>query len=222
MRPCLLTDRDMAVLRALMDRRGMPIELLAAEFFALNPFNDEVNMNPLRACEQRLRTLARDGYVSVVRQHDGRRRRKLVIAANAVNGVLGGRASRRRAPARSGAHHVVTQEIVAKFTRSVETHGGRVVEAQFEADLRAVLQRGRRVRRGDVFPTVPDAVCVVEIPGRGRQEIAVEYVTSKYTSADIVAKHKSFARYDDIVWFADRPNTATRVTALTGAACATI
>lgn len=54
------------------------------------------------------------------------------------------------------------------------------------------------------------------------QRIAVEYVTSKYTDVDIVAKHESFARFHNVHWFADRPHTAERVARLTGAKCAVL
>ena len=57
------------------------------------------------------------------------------------------------------------------------------------------------------------------MPGLGKGDIAVEYVTSKYTSADIEKKHRSFDRFHAVVWVADRARTAERVKALTGRPC---
>jgi hypothetical protein len=70
------------------------------------------------------------------------------------------------------------------------------------------------VRPGDKLPSFPDAVVVADVAHGGEWrcvEIAVEYVTSKYTDADIVAKHVSFARFHNVFWFADRAQTAERV-----------
>ena len=94
-----------------------------------------------------------------------------------------------------------------------------MLSVRFEADLRSEAQRGRRVRRGDAYASFPDAVCMAELPGLGLGEIAIEYVTSKYSDADIEKKHRGFGRFHAVVWVADRVRTAERVTALTGRRC---
>jgi hypothetical protein len=217
--PFTLTKRDLVVLQFITDRRGAPIEHVAAAYFAVDPFTLKTNRNPLRACEQRLRALAAAGYVTFVRQHDGRQRRRMVLPANGVNGLTCARANEKRVPARNGAHHVRTQDAVARIERAIRQRGGRVLKVQLDADLRGDAQRGRRTRAGDSFDVLPDAVCTVELPGLGEGTIAVEYVTSKYTDADIRTKHAAFARFNTVVWVADRSTTAERVNALTGKKC---
>lgn len=217
-----LTARDIDVLEHITARRGVPIEHVAARFFAADPFTGKLNRNPKRACEQRLRALVRAGYLGLVRQHDGRQRRQLVVLGNAVNGMTCERASKRRVHARNGSHHVRTLDALAKIERGVKRLGGRVLSVRLEADVRGDEQRGRLTARGDAYPAFPDAACRVELPGLGVGEIAVEYVTSKYTDADILRKHNSFARFHSVVWVADRQRTAERVRALTGNTCTTL
>jgi hypothetical protein len=214
-----LTARDIDVLQHITARRGVPIEHVAARFFSKDPFTGKVNREPHRACVQRVRALVRAGYVALVSEHDGARRRQLVVLANGVNGMTCERASKRRVSARNGAHHVRTQDALVKVERAAKRFGGRVLSVRLEADIRGEEQRGRRTTAGDVYPAFPDAVCSVHVPGLGVGEIAVEYVTSKYTDADIVKKHESFARFDAVIWVADRPRTAERVKALTGKPC---
>lgn len=96
-------------------------------------------------------------------------------------------------------------------------------DTRFEPDLRAELQRGRRTQRGEEYPAFPDAVCTYSVIGRDGarvvRQMAIEYVTSKYTDADIIKKAASFDRYESVLWVADRASTAQRVTRLTGARC---
>lgn len=110
-------------------------------------------------------------------------------------------------------------------SKQIAARGGVLVEARVEHQLRGLEQRGRRVRSGDKLPSFPDAVVIAEVVHAGerrRVEIAIEYVTSKYTDADILAKHASFARFGNVYWFADRAHTAERLRRLTGASCAVL
>jgi hypothetical protein len=104
-----------------------------------------------------------------------------------------------------------------------EGDGARLLSFKVEAAIRAATTRGRRMARGDRFESFPDAVCAVVTRSAGQARtarVAIEYVTSKYTSADIAEKARSFAcAYDDALWFADKPGTARRVEAITGARC---
>jgi hypothetical protein len=217
--PFTLTARDIDVLEHITSRRGVPIEHVAARFFSTHPFTGKPNRNAKRACDQRVRALVRAGFLALVREHDGRQRRQMVILANGVNGMTCKRASNRRVSARNGAHHVRTQDALAKVERGVKRVGGRVLSVRLEADVRADEQRGKRTAAGDEYPAFPDAVCRVEVPVLGVGEIAVEYVTSKYTDADILKKHESFGRFHAVIWVADRPRTAERVKALTRKPC---
>ena len=132
-------------------------------------------------------------------------------------------APRRRVPAGKLAHHARTLDAVAVVQRMALARGARVVEVRMEGELRRELLRGRMTRRGASYPRVPDAVCTIEVPSAGglsrRTEVAIEYVTEKYTSKDIVTKAAAFARFSKVLWFADRPATQARVARLTGARC---
>ena len=226
--PFLLTDRDGDILVRASNLRGVPVEHIEDEFFAFDPYTKKKNKNPRRACERRLRELARAGYIRIVREHDGERRRQLVVVENRINKVehdghvIANRAHARRAPVRFGAHHVRTLDALVDVRRAIERNGGRVLSVKLDGDLRARERRGRRTVYGDSYEPIPDAVIKVAMPDQAVREIAVEYVTSKYTDADIRKKHEAFAKYDGAIWIGDRERTAERVRALTGAKCSVL
>jgi hypothetical protein len=203
--PLTLTERDLLLLDLIDELRGVPVEYIEERFFSFDPYTKKKNTNPKRACDRRLRELARHRYVRFVREFDGERRRQLVVLETAAEDLkIGERSSvtharRRRPPARHGAHHVKTLDAVASLQRSLEARGGRIVRVQLDSDMRATLRAGRRTKKGDVYDVMPDAVLTVEMPGRQRVDIAVEYVTSKYTDADIRAKHRAFSKYAQTV-----------------------
>jgi len=222
----ILTDRDYELLEYVSKLRGVPIEHIAMRLFTADPYTGKRNKNPMRACERRIRDLARDGYVRLVREHDGERRRQLVVLGQRSNPLgraaerpIGDRARTRRVPARNGAHHVRTLDAVAYAERDIVGRGGRVLAVTLDGDIRGAALRGRRTMFGERFPAVPDAVMKVKLADGNVFDIAVEYVTSKYTSADIREKHAAFASYGQVIWVADTQRTAERVFALTGARC---
>jgi hypothetical protein len=192
--------------------------------FAHDPFDEEWNGDPEKACRRRLTALARAGYVRLGNDYDGRRRRRVVTLGPASAAVAGDRCEYRRVPARNRAHHIRTQEAVVELERIFAERGaGRLVDVAFDQDIRSDELTGRKTKRGDKFPVAPDAVCVAEARGANgvvrEQRLAIEYVTSKYTDADIAAKHESFRRYDGAAWFADNKTTAARVQRVTGLPC---
>jgi hypothetical protein len=223
--PFTLTERDRQVLHALAVMRGVPLEILAYELFLFDPFTGKRNTNPLRACERRLRELAGERYVRIVREYDGRESRRVVVldtrARNHGIGAdrIGGSPTRRRPPVRCGAHHVRTVDALTQIRKEIEQRGGKVLSITLDSDLRAASRKGRRTVRGQRYDLLPDAVLKIELPGRGIQQIALEYVTSKYSDADIREKRAAFQRFDRAIWVADRQRTAERVRALTGAPC---
>lgn len=220
----VLTERDMELLAFLQQHRTVPVALLAARFFATNPFTDVRNTNPLKACERRLSTLRAHGYLDLDRVRASGRVYVTARVSPKADGVLGVDASRRAVPRRARVHHLKTLEAVAALDRGLRARGGRVVSFALEPQLRSDEQRGTKTRRGHDFAPFPDAVCTVAMPGgAGREErydVAVEYATSKYTSADIREKHASFrARYSAAFWYADRPRTSMRIQGVTGGTC---
>lgn len=224
----VLTERDRELLAFLAVHRACTAELLAERFFSKNPFTGAPNTKPDKALERRLTALRRHGHVSLsrVRCDDGMVR-AFVRPAAAADPLLGDRASRRVVPRSGRSHHVRTLEAVRAVEESVRRRGDRFVSFQVEAAYRAARQRGRRTRNGDGFESFPDAVCTIAVRGPAGSWrvvlVAVEYVTSKYTDADIAVKRASFAcTFDDALWFADRPRTAERVQAITGGTCAVL
>lgn len=215
----ILTERDMEVLSFLESHRAYPLALLAERFFATNPFTGTQNKNPLKACERRMTSLRAHGYLEIERIRAAGKTHVVARVASKSDDPLGVDASRRSLPTRARVHHVRTIDAIAELERSLTARGGRIVSFTLEPQLRAREQQGRKTRRGDDFAPFPDAVCSVAV-GADRFDVAVEYVTSKYTSADIKEKHDSFRRiYRHAYWFADNAGTAHRVGRITGGSC---
>jgi hypothetical protein len=170
--PRILTTRDLAILKRLAELRGVPIEHIEEEFFDHDPYTLKKNTNPARACERRLRELARDGFIRLVREHDGRERRKLVVLDDRVNRIWAGerpiarRPSRRRPSVRAGVHHVRTLDALVSIRRDIACQGGTILSIKLDGDLRAAEQKGRRTAFGDSYEPVPDAVVIVKLQWR--------------------------------------------------------
>ena len=218
----VLTERDMEVLALLEEHHAVPLKMLLAKF-QTNPCTGEANANPLKACERRITALRKHGYVELDRVRDRGKIDVVARLARRADKPLHSSASRRRVAVSERAHHVRTLEAVAVFEQLVKERGGRVVTFRVEAALRSEKQRGRRTRRGERFASFPDAVCTVALAtpsGERIVDVALEYVTSKYTDADIKEKAASFRQhFAESFWFADRPRTAARVTRVTGSPC---
>ena len=220
--PIALTERDLTVLRYIAAHRAVPTEVLAPLFFGADPVTGTPNANPLRACTRRLQSLASAGFVWPTAFHDGGRRREVVMLGPRAAGMTATRPGRNRIAPRKRAHHVRTLDAIALIERGTRANGGLVLRTRLEADLRLEQKRGRFTKRGDQFDPVPDAACTIE-DSAGRAEVAVEYVTSKYTDEDIARKRDAFVdNYDRVMWFADCPRTAERVTKITGMPCTTL
>ena len=221
-----LTERDMEVLAFLDAHYAVALPHLAALFFHTNPFSGAKNANPLKACERRITALREHGYIALDRVRDRGRVDLVARPARAANAPLGRAASRRRVAVVERVHHLRTLDAVEAMKLVVAQRRGRIVSFRLEAALRAEKHRGRRTRRGDWFESFPDAVCTIAVPGPNGErvfDIAVEYVTSKYTDADIRAKSESFRRaYAESFWFADRSRTAARVARIVGGKCSTL
>jgi len=125
---------------------------------------------------------------------------------------------------RARGHHAAT----LKFVEDIKAGLGpneRLVEGYLEPELRAKVQAGKATQRGQVYDSFPDYVGVIETMWADgsvtRRRVAVEYVTSKYTSKDILDKASSFeANYDEVRWVADSARTKARVERLVQKDCA--
>ena len=125
---------------------------------------------------------------------------------------------------RARAHHAATLAYVERVRAELGNHQ-EIAEVLLEPQLRARLQKGRGTRRGQVYESFPDALLTLnEMMPDGTmttRQIAVEYVTSKYTSKDILEKSASFySNYQSVLWVADNPRTQARVARLVGESCA--
>lgn len=125
---------------------------------------------------------------------------------------------------RAWAHHAATLRYVEQV-RSELKPNEVIAQTLLEPQLRAQIQAGRGTRRGQTYDSFPDAVLVIhETTPDGvirPRRVAVEYVTSKYTTKDIQGKCASFAcTYDQVMWVADNRRTQARVERIVGGICA--
>lgn len=222
-RAVVLTTRDLAILRDVAALRAVPLDIVASKFFTFDAATGSRNDKPERACTRRLQILATAGYLWLTKMHDGDTRRSVAMLGPRAAGTTGVGPGRNRVPSNKRAHHVRTLDAVAHVEEQVLARGGRVVRVRLDHDLRREVQHGRATVRGEKLGTFPDAVCTAEAADGAMFDVAVEYVTSKYTDADILEKSVAFAAdYKRVAWFADRAATTARVEMIAGAPCKTL
>jgi len=212
-----LSPRDRDVLKFIAANKAASLDVLAQRFFRENPKSGKANRDPLHACRRRVQALVDAGLIDRI---VGRGPLTTVrVTPRAADSI--GVARPRALPMRGRSHHVATLRAIEILRARLEREGVRVVEAKLEFQLRSEEQRGRATRAGEDYAPFPDALLVLErtaVDGSlVREEAALEYVTSKYTDADIREKHASFERYARALWVADRPSTSARVARLIGA-----
>lgn len=211
-----LTARDHELLAYCGQYKAAPLSVLAARFFATNPVTGAANKDPQHACRRRLAELAKEGFI---RPGVDRGPRSLaVLSARGARAL--GIAAPRSVAANARAHHIATLEAIERLRSDYAQHGVSLENVRLEFQLRAQEQQGKRTRRGETFESFPDATFdLVRTSNEGAryvEEVAFEYVTNKYSDADIIEKHQSFKRFDNVVWLSDRQSTARRVGVLTG------
>lgn len=222
--PVALTDRDLELLIFIASFKVVPLDILATRFFAISRTTGEPTLNPGRACEKRVLELARAGYVhtKVVKgslEGTVTREVRLTPYAAQVANVPRPRAL----PARGRVHHMQTLRAVEEIRTELAQGGARIRAVALEFQQRRLVQAGRATKKGEQYDNFADALLTVEkaaADGSVRtKEVALEYVTSKYTDQDIIEKANSFKRFDQSIFVADSPRTAARVTRLTGEPC---
>lgn len=215
----VLTARDVDVLRFLAAHKAAPLDVLAEKFFARHPVTGRVNADAGHAAERRIAALARAGYVQsrTARLATQGVTKTVAVTASGAR-ALGARAPR-SIPVKGGDHHAATLRALERARAPLAAEGLRLIDYKLEFALRASVQRGRSTRRGEVFDAFPDAVLIAEDGHGQRHEIALEYVTSKYTDAMIAEKATGFQRFERTLWVSDTTTTSARVQRLTGAPC---
>lgn len=211
-----LTERDHELLAFCAQHKAAPLSVVAKRFFATHPTTGAANKDPVHACRRRLSELEKAGYV---RPTIDRGPNSLVTVTPRAADSLG--MTRPGAlPSNGRVHHIATLEIIEDLRSRYAAQGVSLKDVKLEFALRAQEQAGRQTRRGDGFESFPDALIVLERRAADgsmyEEEVALEYVTSKYSDKDILEKNESFARYDNVLWVSDRAATATRVSLLTG------
>lgn len=211
-----LTERDLDLLRFCAEHKGVPVDVVARRFFSLNPKTGEANRDPAHACRRRVAELVKLGFIAAT---PARGKRTLVTVTKAAAVALGVPV-RAPVPQKGLAHHVATLTYLQELSERYAKQGATLKGLKLEFQIRAVEQAGRQTRKGDDFDPFPDALFELERVApdgtRSSEEVAFEYVTVKYSDADILAKRDAFSRYDNVVWVSDKPTTARRVSYLTG------
>lgn len=210
--------RDQDVLTFLTDQKAAPLDVLARRYFAVNPQTGKQNKDPLGACSRRMLLLVREGYVDIeVVREKGRTKRTRVARMTAKAAKLMNVATPGRVHGRARDHHYETLRAGTHLEEKLKARGYEVEPLRLEHALRAEGQSGSAVRAGMRFESFPDAELRAKDAAGKTFKIAVEYVTSKYSDADIVGKAQSFAaNYDRVEWIGDSTQTAARITRLTG------
>lgn len=213
----MTSSRVLTMLRYLADAGEVPLHVLIAAFWPEDePAAAEANARRWVSTQQRA------GHVEASPPRGLNTTVRLSRASAAIfqpavpSGAVG--------HPRARAHHAATLKYVEQLKNELGPNQ-RLVSVMLEPQLRAELQAGQGSRLGQTYDSFPDAVVVIEeaLPdGTMRQRrVAVEYVTSKYTSQDIVEKANSFdENYDSTLWVADKARTQQRVSALVGGSCA--
>ena len=211
-----LTRRDHDLLTFAALHKAAPLSVLARRFFATNQTTGQPNKDPEHACRRRLGELLKLGYIRPI---VSRGKDTLIVVTPRTADALG--VPRPGSVATRGrAHHIATLTYLQDLTERYAQAGIAVVNVKMDFQLRAEEQQGRQTRPGDEFDTFPDATFDLERTDDSglvyREQVAIEYVTSKYSYKDILEKAESFERFDNVVWFSDTKATASRVAALTG------
>lgn len=222
--PVALTDRDLELLIFIASFKVVAQDILAARFFAISRTTGEPTLNPGRACEKRVLELSRAGYVhtKVVKgASPGAITREVRLTPYAAQVVNVPRPS--ALPARGRVHHMQTLRAVEELRVELAARGWRIRAVALEFQQRRLVQAGRATKKGEQYDNFADALLtLVRTAADGSletKEVALEYVTSKYTDRDIIDKAESFRRFDESIFVADSPRTAARVTRLTAEPC---
>ncbi|RKH92970.1 hypothetical protein D7Y04_41855 [Corallococcus sp. AB038B] len=115
-------------------------------------------------------------------------------------------------------HHLKTMEAILQVERQFNGTGERVLDFKMESQLVRENFSGKVFRpgSGDIKTNFPDAMLVVRTPNGGREEVRVEYVSTKYTDKMIAEKAAAWTT-GRTVWAAPNQSTADRIQRITGA-----
>ncbi len=204
----IITPRDSDLLAYVAASKEAGIEHLAELFFSRDPQTGRENKNPRAAAVRRLSMLRDAGFLTVA---DSRAKVTSKGAGHVYGAVSDGCAVTLRA------HHDGTLAAIEHYRRYLPL-GTSMTDVVLENKVRQQRMKGRGVAKSKIG-SLPDAVINVRTPA-GTRKVALEYVSAKYTNAMIEGKLNGFrGTYDDVVFYADTPATAARVTLVTGLDC---
>lgn len=213
-----LTPRDQEVLRFLAAKKAASLDVLASRFFAADPRTGKPSKSPLRACLRRLGALRSAGHVTFERLGgpvvDEVKPSLVYLAPSAARRLSG---SSKKLHPRHRDHQVQTMRACERIRDALIRQGAEAVEYSLETELLAEAYSARSNRDGVSFDAFPDAVLHVTSSDGVTYDVAVEYVTSSYSDAQISDKASELPK--GTAWYADTEATAQRVARLTGAAC---
>lgn len=213
----IVSARGLRMLRYLADAGEVPLHVLLAAFWPEDePRAAETKARAWVTEQQRAGLVSRSvprGLDTTVRLTPKAGR---VFEQRVAPGAVG--------HPRARGHHAATLRFVEEVKARLPPNQV-VVEVVLEPELRARVQAGQGSKKGQTYDSFPDAMVVIQetMPDGtvSQRRVAVEYVTSKYTSKDILDKADSFgSAYDDVLWCADKARTKERVELLVGGSCA--
>lgn len=215
----VLSPRALSILGYIADSGEVPFHVLLQAFWG-----EPANGRAEKSMQEWVRRQRHAGWLRTSVPRGENTTVRLSPKAKAILGERNGAPAFAVGHPRARAHHAATLLYIEQV-RSQLGPNEAIVESLLEPQLRAREQAGRGTRRGQVYDSFPDAMLrIEEMTPDGVthvRNVAVEYVTSKYTSKDILEKSASFAsKYEQVLWVADNPRTQARVERLVGGECA--
>jgi len=211
-----ISARDLKIFDYLAKHQLVSQKILSARFFGSNPNNGLQNKNPVNAARRRLSELRKQGLVSLERIMVPPNGTRTIVCLTKA-GIAASGNTRRVGAVNRGArsHHLLALEAAERFCKANPSY-----KPVLEHELRReAASKGKLFVEGIQAEVLPDA----ELRGPDGERVALEFVTSKYSSTMILEKKAGFGnRFNNVIWVADKDSTAERVKRITGESCSVV